>query len=249
MRFEGKTAIVTGAASGIGLAVARQLGREGARLVLGDWNLEALHDAAATVGAQAIGQHTDVSDPVACADLVESAIRETGRLDILCNIAGVLDFAPLADLTPDRWLRSMNVNLGGAFYLSRCAMPHLVRSRGCIVNMSSAAGLVGVPFQAAYTASKHGLVGLTKSLALEFANDGVRVNAVCPTGVKTAMLSELPTPDNIDWQAVVRSAPWLNHSDLCEPEDVADMVTFLASDQARMITGAAFPVDGGQTAG
>ena len=249
MQFEGKTAIVTGAASGIGLAVARRLAGEGARLVLGDWNNDGLTDAVTSIGADtAAGHQIDVSDAAACAGLVEMAVDTTGRVDILCNIAGVLDFAPVADLTPDRWLKTMNINLGGAFYLSRAAMPHLVQTRGCIVNMSSAAGLVGVPYQAAYAASKHGLVGLTKSMALEFANDGVRVNAVCPTGVKTAMLSG-PPPENIDWQAVMRSAPWLDHSALCEPDDVADAVVFLASSQARMITGIAFPVDGGQTAG
>jgi meso-butanediol dehydrogenase / (S,S)-butanediol dehydrogenase / diacetyl reductase len=116
------------------------------------------------------------------------------------------------------------------------------------VNMSSAAGLVGVPYNSAYTASKHGLVGLTKSLALEFANDGVRVNAVCPTGVRTSMVSA-PPPENIDWRAVARSAPWLDNSELCDPEDIADTVAFLASSEARRITGVALPVDGGQTAG
>lgn len=249
MRFDGKTAIVTGAASGIGLAVAHQLASEGCRLVLGDRNGDGLADAVASLGSAAVGHQIDVTDPDACAELVESATTATGRLDILCNIAGVLDFAALADLTPDRWSRSMNINLDGPFYLSRCAMPHLVQSQGNIVNMSSAAGLVGVPYQAAYTASKHGLIGLTKSLALEFANDGVRVNAVCPTGVKTPMITELQPPESIDWQLVSRSAPWLNHSELCEPQDIAETVAFLASDQARMITGIAVPVDGGQTAG
>lgn len=249
MRFVGKTAIVTGAASGIGLAVARQLAGDGARLLLADWNADGLGEARALVGEPATSHRIDVSDAAACAELIDAAIEQTGRIDILCNIAGVLDFAPLAELTPDRWLRSMNVNLGGAYYLSRCAMPYLVAAKGCIVNMSSAAGLVGVPYQAANTASKHGLIGLTKSLALEFANDGVRVNAVCPTGVNTAMLSGLQPPQNVDRQAVARSAPWLNHSALCEPEDVAETVAFLASDQARMITGTAVPVDGGQTAG
>lgn len=248
MRFEGKTAIVTGAAAGIGLAVARRLAREGARLIVGDWNGEGLDAAAPTIGEDMVRHQVDVSDPIACAALVDAAIDTTGQLDILCNIAGVLDFAPLADLTPDRWMRTININLGGAFYLSRAAMPHLVRQRGCIVNMSSAAGLVGVPYNSAYTASKHGLVGLTKSLALEFANDGVRVNAVCPTGVRTSMVSA-PPPENIDWQAVARSAPWLDNSELCDPEDIADTVAFLASSEARRITGVALPVDGGQTAG
>jgi NAD(P)-dependent dehydrogenase (short-subunit alcohol dehydrogenase family) len=112
MRFEGKTAIVTGAAAGIGLAVARRLAREGARLIVGDWNGEGLDAAAPTIGEDVVRHQVDVADPIACAALVDAAIDTTGQLDILCNIAGVLDFAPLADLTPDRWMRTININLG-----------------------------------------------------------------------------------------------------------------------------------------
>ena len=248
MRFEGKTAIVTGAASGIGLAVTQLLASEGARLVLGDWNGEGLAAAAAGIGGDVVSRRIDVSDHLACAGLVEAAIEMTGRLDILCNIAGVLDIAPLAAMTPERWLRSISINLSGAFFMSRAAMPHLVAQRGCIVNMASAAGLVGVPYNAAYCASKHGLIGLTKSLALEFADAGVRVNAVCPTGVKTPMLAGTPE-EGVDWPAVMRAAPWLDGGALCDPEDIASAVAYLASSEARRITGIAFPVDGGQTAG
>jgi NAD(P)-dependent dehydrogenase (short-subunit alcohol dehydrogenase family) len=248
MRFEGKTAIVTGAGSGIGLAVAQRLAREGARLIIGDWNSESLSEAAPSIGTGVIAYRTDVSDASACGELVQAAVDATGQLDILCNIAGILDFAPLADLMPERWMRTISVNLGGTFHMSRAAMPHLVRQRGCIVNMASAAGLVGIPYNSAYTASKHGVVGLTRALALEFAGAGVRVNAVCPTGVKTPMVAA-PPPGNVDWQAVMRSAPWLDGGEMCDPEDIADAVAFLASNEARRITGVAFPVDGGQTAG
>jgi NAD(P)-dependent dehydrogenase (short-subunit alcohol dehydrogenase family) len=231
MRFEGKTAIVTGAGSGIGLAVAQRLAREGARLIIGDWNSESLSEAAPSIGTGVIAYRTDVSDASACGELVQAAVDATGRLDIL-----------------ERWMRTISVNLGGTFHMSRAAMPHLVRQRGCIVNMASAAGLVGIPYNSAYTASKHGVVGLTRALALEFAGAGVRVNAVCPTGVKTPMVAA-PPPGNVDWQAVMRSAPWLDGGEMCDPEDIADAVAFLASNEARRITGVAFPVDGGQTAG
>lgn len=248
MRFEGKRAIVTGAASGIGLAVARLLASEGAKVMIGDRNEEGLQAAAADIGGAARAFPIDVSDFDACQRMVETTVSEHGGLDILCNIAGVLDMAPLAQFTPERWARMIGVNLSGVFFLSQAAMPHLIETRGSIVNMASAAGLVGVPYNSPYSASKHGVVGLTKAMALEFANQGVRINAICPTGVKTPMLGA-PPPEGVDWDAVMRSASWLDNGEMCEPEDIANAVAFLASNDARMITGVAFPVDGGQTAG
>jgi meso-butanediol dehydrogenase/(S,S)-butanediol dehydrogenase/diacetyl reductase len=248
MRFSGKRAIVTGAASGIGLAVAQRLAREGATVVMGDRNEEGLKTAAAGIGAAAQAIAFDVSDHAACAHLVQTAVAEHGGLDILCNIAGVLDMAPLSQFTPDRWARMIDVNLSGPFFMSQAAMPHLIATRGTIVNMASAAGLVGVPYNSPYSASKHGVVGMTKAMALEFANQGVRINAICPTGVKTPMLGA-PPAEGVDWDAVMRAASWLDNGEMCDPEDIADAVAFLASSEARRITGVAFPVDGGQTAG
>lgn len=248
MRFEGKSAIVTGAASGIGRAVAIRLAREGARVVIGDRNEAGLRETADMIGAAAHAVAFDVADPDACAQIVATTVDRHGRLDILCNIAGVLDFGPLAQFTVERWTRMIGINMGGVFFMTQAAMPHLIPTRGCVVNMASAAGLVGVPYNAPYTASKHGVVGLTKALALEFANQGVRINAICPTGVKTPMVSA-PPPEGIDWPAVMRSAPWLDNGEMCDPEDIADAVAFLASAEAKRITGIAFPVDGGQTAG
>ena len=246
MRFEGKSVVVTGAASGIGLATAKKLAAEGARLVLGDRNAEGVAAAAAELGA--IGMALDVADEASCAALIDRAVAEHGGLDVLCNIAGVLDFGRLEDLDKSRWDRTIAVNLTGVYLMSRLAMPHLLNVRGNIVNMASAAGLVGVPFNAIYVASKHGVVGLTKALALEFSKEGVRVNAVCPGGVKTPMVQQAP-PEDIDWQMVMRSASWLDGGEMAEPEDIADTVAFLASSQARRITGACIAVDGGQTAG
>lgn len=247
MRFQGKTAIVTGAASGIGRAVAQRLAREGARLMLGDRNAEGLAEVAAGLD-ECVGTTVfDVADPAACAALVDATVAETGRLDILCNSAGILRLSPLDQQTPEVWSQTIGINLGGVFHMSRAAMPHLVQSRGCIVNLSSSTGLVGMAFNAAYCASKHGVIGLTRALALEFSKAGVRVNAVCPTGVKTPMIAVLPA-EGIDWTMLSCTEPWLNGGELCEPEDVADAVAFLASDEAKRITGVALPVDGGQTA-
>lgn len=248
MRFEGKSAIVTGAASGIGLAVARRLAAEGALLVIGDRNIDGVNDAARDIGPSATAMALDIADENSCQAIVARAVELHGGLDVLCNIAGVLDFGRLADIDATRWDRVISINLGGVYHMSRAAMPHLVARRGAIVNMASAAGLVGVPFNAAYTASKHGVVGLTKSLALEFSKEGVRINAVCPTGVKTPMVTQ-PAPADIDWPMVMRSAPWLDNGEMCDPEDIADAVAFLASHEAKRITGTALAVDGGQTAG
>jgi len=246
MKFKDKTVIVTGAASGIGRATALRFAREGARLVLGDVNADALADVGREAGGATV-MTFDVSDPDACAALVDKAVGETGRLDVLCNIAGVLRMAPLAEVTREDWSRIISINLSGVFYLSQAAMPHLLKTRGSIVNLASAAGLIGVPFNAAYTASKHGVVGLTKSMAIEVAKAGVRINAVCPTGVKTPMVAG-PPPEGVDWELVMLAAPFLNGGEMCDPEDIADAVAFLASDEAKRVTGVAFPVDGGQTA-
>lgn len=250
MRFSGKCAVVTGAASGIGLAVAQRLAAEGAAVVIGDRNAEGVEAAAAGIGGGATAVTLDVADEASCAAMIDRAVAQHGGIDILCNIAGVLEMAPFADMDAARWSRILDINLGGVYHMSRAALPHLLERRGNIVNMASSAGLVGVPFNTAYCASKHAVVGLTKALALELSKQGVRVNAVCPGGVRTGMttLAAAP-PADIDWAMVMRgTVAWLNEGALCDPEDIANAVVFLASDEARQITGTAFSVDGGQTA-
>jgi len=248
MRLEGKIALVTGAASGIGLAVAKRLAAEGAKLLIGDRNAAGVEEAAQAIGPAATALALDVADETSCQAIVDRAVSQHGGLDILCNIAGVLDFGRFADVDRTRWDRVIGVNLTGVYQMCRAAMPHLIERRGNIVNMASAAGLVGIPYNSAYTASKHGVVGLTRALALEFSKEGVRVNAVCPGGVDTPMLHQTP-PEDIDWQMVMRAASWLDSGAMATPDDIADTVAFLASSEARRITGAAFAVDGGQTAG
>lgn len=248
MRLDGKIAVVTGAASGIGLAVAKRLAAEGAKIVIGDRNADGVQEAARAIGPSASAMALDVADEASCQAIIDHAVSTHGGLDIVCNIAGVLDFGRFADVDRTRWDRVISVNLTGVYHMCRAAMPHLVERRGNIVNMASAAGLVGVPYNSVYTASKHGVVGLTKALALEFSKEGVRVNAVCPGGVDTPMLHQTP-PENIDWQMVMRSASWLDSGAMATPDDIADAVAFLASPEARRITGASFTVDGGQTAG
>ena len=248
MRYRDKVVIVTGAASGIGKATAERMAREGATLVLGDVNADGARAVADALGAETppcvIG--FDAGDPASCRAFIATAADKAGRIDMLCNIAGIMDWAPLADFDEDRWERMMRVNLSGIFYLCQAAMPHLIATKGNIVNISSAAGLVGIAYTTAYCATKHGVIGLTKSLAIEFASAGVRVNALCPTGVKTPMSTGV-FPEGIDMSLLMRNASKMG--DLIEPEEVAGAIAYLGSEDARSVSGVALPVDGAQTAG
>lgn len=246
MRLANRIALVTGAASGIGRAAALQLVAEGARVIIADVDATGLADTAAQATGDTRIVTYDAADLDSCRALVAAAAE--GGLDILCNIAGLLDWGPTLDFDEARFERLIAINLTSVYALCRAALPHLIESRGTIVNMASTAGVQGTPYSVGYAASKHGVVGLTKSLAVEFAARGVRVNAVCPGHVDTPMTRRPPPEGDVDWALMMRNAPKLPDG-ICAPEDVAAMVAFLASDDARKITGALFTVDGGQLAG
>jgi NAD(P)-dependent dehydrogenase (short-subunit alcohol dehydrogenase family) len=246
-RFANKVVLVTGAASGIGRATARRLAKEGATVVIGDINEAGLKAVTDEIGATAIPFNAGKAE--ACRDFVKTAVEKHGRIDMLCNIAGIMDWAPLDQFGQDRWDRMVAINLSSVFHLSQAAMPHLLKTKGNIVNLASAAGLVGIAYTSAYCAVKHGVVGLTKSMAVEFASKGVRVNCICPTGVKTAMMDNLAFPENVDMSLLMRNNSKMGEGEMIEPEDVAAAVLYLGTDDARYITGVALPVDGAQTAG
>jgi meso-butanediol dehydrogenase/(S,S)-butanediol dehydrogenase/diacetyl reductase len=232
-RFEGRVAIVTGAASGIGRATAERLAAEGATVVGVD-------------RAPGTDRVHDVSDPDADRALIEDVVAEHGGLDVLCNVAGILRFAHATDHTREDWDQTLAVNLSGPWFLMQAALPHLVERKGNIVNVASAAGLVGQAYTAAYSASKGGLVLLTKGLALEYASRGVRVNAVCPGHVDTNLVADFAFPEGIEGGLAARLLPLLASA---VPAEIATLIAYLASDEARFVTGAAWPIDGGQTAG
>lgn len=248
MRYRDKVVIVTGAASGIGKATAQRMAAEGATLVLGDVNEDGARAMAADLDTEAapVAIGFDAGDPASCRAFIAAAVEAAGRIDMLCNVAGIMDWGPLAQFDEERWERMMRVNLSSIFYLCQAAMPHLVETRGNIVNISSAAGLVGIAYTTAYCATKHGVIGLTKSLAIEFASAGVRVNAICPTGVKTPMSTGV-FPEGIDMSLLMRNASKMG--DLIEAEEVAGAIAYLGSNDARTVSGIALPVDGAQTAG
>lgn len=245
MKLEGKRAIVTGAASGIGRAVALRLAEEGAIVFIGDRNEPGVRETAAEIGKAAHPYAFDVSDPDSCAGFVAAAAEWLGGLDLLCNIAGILDMTPFDEISAERWATTLGVNLSGVFYMCQLGMPHLIASKGAIVNMASVASLIGMNNSSSYCASKHGVLGLTKALAVEVASRGVRVNAICPGAVNTPLLQTAAA-------AAPQSTPpraRLNGEAMCDPRDIADAVVFLASSEARRVTGIALPVDGGHTAG
>ena len=188
----------------------------------------------------------DITSPQACADAVADCVAHFGRLDVLANVAGFHQMRHSATMTDDDWERDLAVNLTGPFYLCRAALPHLLDSGGNIVNVSSIAGVEGEVYSAGYCAAKHGLVGLTRALAIEFTNDRLRVNAICPGGMPTAQTTEFQAPENADWDLIMRIASPRGFMDTA---DVAKTIAFLASDDAAAIHGAVYRVDNGKGAG
>lgn len=246
MLFEDKNVLVTGAASGIGRATAIHFAAEGAKVTIGDMNAAGLEETAALMASRPVIQPFDAMDNESCQQLVSVASRE--GLDVLCNIAGVLKSGKSEEFSLEDFDLVMRVNTYSVFTLCQAALPHLVTSKGNIVNAASAAALQGIAYTAAYCASKHAVAGITKSLAVEFASRGVRVNAFCPGLVNTPMTQQKAYPEGLDMTLLMRNAPKLLDG-ACEPEDIAELIAFLASKKASKITGALFTIDGGQLAG
>lgn len=246
MLFEGKRALITGAASGIGRATAIRFAAEGAAVTIGDKNAEGLEQTAAMMASAPVIQPFDAVDTESCRKLVAVAAQD--GLDVLCNISGVLKWGKSEEFSMDDFELLMRVNTFSVFALCQAALPHLVKTRGTIVNTASTAALQGIAYTVAYAASKHAVAAITKSLAIEFAARGVRINAICPGMVNTPMTQQTAPPEGVDWDLVMRNSPKLLDG-ACEPEDIADMFAFLASDKARKVTGSLFTVDGGQLAG
>jgi len=244
-RFTGKRALVTGAGSGIGAAVARRLHAAGAEVVLADLRGEAAEEVAGGLGAGARAVALDVADEDAVRAAIE-AEEQAGGLDVLANVAGIGSTTSAPDTPLEVWERVFAVNARGTFLCCKHAIPPMARRRrGAIVNMASVAGLVGLRNRAAYCASKGAVVALTRALAVDHVGDGVRVNAVCPGTVDSPWVRRLVEEVGESMEALRARQPM---GRLGTPEEVADAVLYLASDAAAFVTGAVLAIDGGLTA-
>jgi len=249
MRLRDKVAVITGAGSGMGLAMASRFAAEGARVVLGDWEADrldaALRDIDGSVGAQG-----NIADRPTAEALVDLAVSTFGRIDILVNNAGVMDaFAGVAELPDETWRRVMGINVDGPLFTMRRAIPKMIEhGGGAILNIDSLGGLGGGWAGAAYTASKHALIGLTKNTAWMYGPKGVRTNAIAPGGTKTNIMDEdaMAHIDPLGMERILgnmtRGLPIL------EPDDIASLALFLVSDEARNINGAVVTADAGAMA-
>jgi meso-butanediol dehydrogenase/(S,S)-butanediol dehydrogenase/diacetyl reductase len=244
-RFEDKAVIVTGAGTGIGAATARRFLREGATVVLNGRREQKLRDTIAGIDAAKSLIHAgDVSDEAYIKRLVEDTVARFGRLDVLVNNAGFAIFGPFAELTTADWRRQLATDLDGVYFGTREALPHLLKTRGSIVNVSSASGLGGDWGGSGYNAAKGAVSNLTRSLALEYAARGVRVNAVAPSLTTTDATAEL-----LKSEAVMSSFRGrLPMGRPATPDEVAAVIAFLASDDASFVNGVILPVDGGLAA-
>jgi NAD(P)-dependent dehydrogenase (short-subunit alcohol dehydrogenase family) len=254
-RVAGKVALITGGGSGIGRATAIVFGREGAKVAIADYNREGGEHTVRMI-KEAGGDALFIEANVAIAKQVEAMVAKTvetyGRLDCAFNNAGIEGemghgaSINIADCSEDNWARIIAINLTGVFLCMKYEIPqNLKHGRGSIVNTASVAGLIGLPGGTAYVASKHGVAGLTKSAALEYAKSGIRINAVCPGFIRTAMVERVIDGGSISEEAMVAAEPI---GRIGKPEEIASVVLFLCSDDASYVTGLPIPVDGGYVA-
>ncbi len=248
MMLEGQVALVTGAGSGIGRAIALKFTVEGASVALADRNLTAVEEAAAQIRARkgsAAALHLDVLQESQVRGAVEEVLRRFGRLDVLVNCAGIRKTVPFLELTSEEWDHHLGTNLRGAFLVSQAAARHMIgRRSGRIINIASDSGVAAFPGEAAYGSSKAGLIALTRAIALELGPFGIRCNAICPGAIRTAMLLGGQPPGSELERQIAERTPL---GRIGEPEEIARVALFLAGPLSEFVTGEHLLVTGGYT--
>ena len=244
-RFNGKVALITGAAQGIGRATAVRIASEGGSIAAVDLNadgLSSLVEELRGMGVEAEAFSCDVGDPTQVETTIAGVVERFGKLDVLCNVAGILRTSHSHEADLDTWNKIIQVNLTGTFLMCRAAIPHLLAAKGSIVNTSSTAALGSHPWMAAYAASKGGVLALTKSLAAEYVKQKLNVNAVVPGGIMTPIHGSFALPDGADFALIAGAQPKVA---MAGPEYAASAIAFLASSDARYMNGTQLLVDGG----
>ncbi len=244
-RFTDKVVIITGAGSGIGKACAERLGEEGGHLYcldVSEAGLETLSGELEKNGVRCLTRTCDVSDEASVNAAVDDCVEQYGRIDALIHMAGVLRFDNTHELELDDWKRLIDINVTGTFIINKAVLPHLVESKGNIVNAASTASLTGLPYGAAYSASKGAVRLFTRAIATEYAKRGVRANSICPGDINTNMTNDIPFPEGMDMALLQRT---MSLTGPTGPDVIASMVALVASDEGRHITGEEIRVDGG----
>ena len=242
-RFDDRVILLTGASAGIGRATALKLASEGASLFLTDVVAEALEETAklaSRAGGQVEAQTCDVSDESQAKAAIEACVARFGKLNALGNIAGIIQFEHTHKMSLERWRKILSVNIDGTFLMTREAIPHLLETKGAVINTGSTAGIMGLPYGAAYGASKGAVHAFTRAIAVEYSGKGLRCNSVCPASIETAMGSP-KFPEGVEMRLLIRPA---SLQGVRPPEVVADLIAFLMSDEAIHITGEEIRVDG-----